>query len=131
MSEVIGSRHENGRQGAEYNLRQLVKAFRAQSDQTRVRMLALLMERECCVCEVTQALDISQTRASRNLRVLYNAGLLKLRRSGLWSLYSVDKEGLPAHSRRLVEAIKQGLEGNEIIVQDRTRLKTVKRKFYE
>ena len=112
-------------------MRQLLKAMKALSDETRLRILNLLLERECCVCEVMQALQISQTRASRNLSVLYDAGFLKLRKAGLWSLYSVDREGLPVHLHRLVEAIKQGLEGNEIIVQDQKRLKTVKRKFYE
>ena len=131
MSEIIGSRRENGQQGAKYNLRQLIKAFKAQAEPTRVRTLSLLMERECCVCEVSQALDISQTRASRSLKVLHDAGFLRLRRVGLWSLYSVDKEGMREHLHRLVEAIKQGLEGNEIIAQDRKRLKTVKRKSYE
>lgn len=86
MGEVL-----KGRQGDERSLRQLVKAFKAQSDQTRVRTLSLLMGRECCVCEVAQALDISQTRASRILKVLYDAGFLELKRVGLWSLYSVNK----------------------------------------
>ena len=76
-------------------MRELVKAFKALSDETRLRIINLLLERECCVCEVIQALDISQTRASRNLNILYNAGFLKLRKDGLWSLYSVvDRERL-------------------------------------
>ena len=78
-------------------MRDLVKAFKALSDETRLRILNLLLERECCVCEVMQVLDISQARASRNLSTLYEAGLLKLRRQGLWALYSVDKEGLKEH----------------------------------
>jgi DNA-binding transcriptional ArsR family regulator len=40
-------------------MRELVKAFKALSDETRLRILNLLLERECCVCEVMQALDIS------------------------------------------------------------------------
>ena len=64
-------------------MRDLVKAFKALSDETRLRMLNILMERECCVCEVMQALQISQARASRNLGALYDAGFLKLRRDGL------------------------------------------------
>ena len=75
-------------------MRELVKAFKALSDETRLRILNLLLERECCVCEVMQALNISQTRASRNLNALYDAGFLKLRKEGLWSLYSIDKEGM-------------------------------------
>jgi ArsR family transcriptional regulator, arsenate/arsenite/antimonite-responsive transcriptional repressor len=45
----------------------LIKAVKSLSDETRLRMLNLLLQRECCVCEVMQVLDISQTRASRNL----------------------------------------------------------------
>ncbi len=57
-------------------MRDFVKLFKALSDETRLRMLNVLLERECCVCEVMQALDISQTRASRNLAALYEAGFL-------------------------------------------------------
>ena len=42
-------------------MRDLVKAIKALSDETRLRILNLLLEQECCVCEVMQALDISQT----------------------------------------------------------------------
>jgi len=56
--------------------------------------LRLLMERECCVCEVMQALDISQTRASRNLGILEDAGFVKSKRDGLWVVYSIDEEGM-------------------------------------
>jgi len=108
-------------------MRDLVKAMKALSDETRLRILNLLLERECCVCEVMQALDISQTRASRNLSVLYDAGFLKLRKDGLWSLYSIDNEEMKPHFADLVEAVRKGLEGNEVMALDRKRLKKAKR----
>jgi ArsR family transcriptional regulator, arsenate/arsenite/antimonite-responsive transcriptional repressor len=108
-------------------MRELVKAFKALSDETRLRILNLLLERECCVCEVMQALNISQPRASRNLSTLYDAGLLKLRREGLWALYSIDREGLREHYSNLVEAVRKALEGNETALQDRQRLRSAKR----
>jgi len=108
-------------------MRALIKAFKALSDETRLRILNLLLERECCVCEVMQALDISQPRASRNLGSLYDAGFLKLRREGLWALYSIDKEGLQEHYTDLVEAVRKGLEGNETALQDRLRLRSAQR----
>jgi len=108
-------------------MRDLVKAMKALSDETRLRILNLLLERECCVCEVMQALDISQTRASRNLSALYDAGFLKLRKDGLWSLYSIDEEGIKPYYADLVEAVRKGLEGNELVTQDRERLKKAKR----
>ncbi|MDO8490407.1 MAG: metalloregulator ArsR/SmtB family transcription factor [Dehalococcoidia bacterium] len=108
-------------------MRDLVKAFKALSDDTRLRILNLLLERECCVCEVMQALDISQTRASRNLSVLHDAGFLKLRRDGLWSLYSIDSEGMKGSYSALVEAVRQGLDGNGLASRDKARLSTAER----
>jgi ArsR family transcriptional regulator len=110
-----------------YEMRDLVKAMKALSDETRLRILNLLLERECCVCEVMQALDISQTRASRNLSALYDAGFLKLRKDGLWSLYSIDNEEMKPHFADLVEAVRKGLDGNGLVAEDRKRLKNAKR----
>ena len=108
-------------------MRNLVKAMKALSDETRLRILHLVLERECCVCEVMQALDISQTRASRNLSALYDAGFLKLRKDGLWSLYSIDREGMKEHYSDLVNAVRKALQGNKVIGADRERLRKAER----
>jgi len=104
----------------------LVKAVKALSDDTRLRIINILLERECCVCEVIQALGISQTRASRNLTMLYDAGFLKLRKEGLWSLYSLNEE-MPEYLSKLVEAVELALKSNNAAVQDKERLKTATR----
>ena len=108
-------------------MRDTVKAFKALSDETRLRILNILLERECCVCEVMQALDISQTRASRNLAALYDAGFLELRKDGLWSLYSIDKDGMQEYLNDLVQAVTKALEGNKEVGLDRERLKKAER----
>ena len=108
-------------------MREFVKAIKALSDETRLRILNILFERECCVCEVMQALEISQTRASRNLNSLYDAGFLKMRKDGLWSLFSIDQEGMKGHTINLMEAVKKGLEGNEETAADIERLRNAKR----
>ena len=108
-------------------MRDKVKAFKARSDETRLRILNVLMIRECCVCEVMQALDISQTRASRNLAALYDAGFLKLRKDGLWSLYSIDRGGMSDYLTDLVQAANKALEQNEVARLDCERLKKAER----
>ncbi|MFA4836543.1 MAG: metalloregulator ArsR/SmtB family transcription factor [Dehalococcoidia bacterium] len=108
-------------------MRDLVKAMKALSDETRLRIVSLLMERECCVCEVMQALEISQTRASRNLNLLHDAGFLKLKKDGLWSVYSIDTEGMKEYYADLIEAVVKGLRGNNLAVNDRERLETAER----
>ena len=104
-----------------------VKALKALSDETRLRIINLILIRECCVCEVMQALKISQTRASRNLNILYDAGFLKLRKEGLWSLYSLDSKGMSPSLNSLLEGVKQALAGNETARQDRGNLESTVR----
>jgi len=108
-------------------MRDLIKAIKALSDETRLRILNILLERECCVCEVMQALGISQTRASRNLSALYDAGFLKLRKEGLWSLYSINRDGTEDYYSDLLDAVRKVLEGNKVIGGDRERLRKAER----
>jgi len=85
------------------------------------------MVRECSVSEVMQALQISQTRASRNLGALYDAGLLQARRDGAWVLYSVDEAGLDGHSKELLSALHVMLSADSVASQDAKRFQQAKR----
>jgi ArsR family transcriptional regulator len=62
--------------------------FEGLADETRLMILWLLMgEDELCVCDIMSALKITQSKASRHLRYLYNLGLVTDRRDGLWMIY--------------------------------------------
>jgi len=100
-------------------MRDFVKLFKALSDETRIRILKVLLERECCVCEVMQALDISQSRASRNLGILEDAGFIKSKRDGSWIVYSVDRKELNNYGTSLIELLRGSLVDEEIILQDK------------
>ncbi|MFC1717711.1 ArsR/SmtB family transcription factor [Candidatus Poribacteria bacterium] len=99
-------------------LRELVKAFKALSDETRIRLLKLLQQRELCVCELMQALDMTQSRVSRNLGILKDAGLVKDRRDGLWVHYSLDEKSFSKYAGPLLELLKDWSNDNEIIRRD-------------
>jgi ArsR family transcriptional regulator len=105
----------------------LIRTVKALSDETRIRMLVILSERECCVCEVMQALDISQTRSSRNLRILLDTGFLKLREESLWVIYSLDKEGMPQWQSTIATTVINTLKNNQVALADIARLKNAKR----
>ena len=107
-------------------MHKLIKTLKTLSDETRLRILNILLKRECCVCEVLQALDISESRASRNLRILYDAGFLRLRKDGLWSFYSIDKEDMPEYTREFVEAARLVLTDEIMLQKDIENLKNVK-----
>jgi ArsR family transcriptional regulator, arsenate/arsenite/antimonite-responsive transcriptional repressor len=68
--------------------------LKALSDETRLRIF-LLLKYELCVCQIQVALAMSQTKVSRHLTVLRNAGLVAARRDGLWMYYS---RAVPASS---------------------------------
>ena len=104
-------------------MQDLIKAMKALSDETRLRILNVLLEKECCVCEVMQALDISQSRASRNLGILEDAGFLKARRDGAWMLYSVDWETPNRYATSLAKLLKDFLASDDVLAKDRERLK--------
>lgn len=103
-------------------MRDFVKVFKALSDETRIRILKILLERECCVCEVMQALDISQPRASRNLGILENAGFIRSRRDGLWIVYSIDEQRLMNCTASLIKLLRNSLVDDETLSEDRQRL---------
>ena len=67
----------------------IVELFKALADETRLRILNLLYERELCVCDVMAVLDISQSKASRHLIALKRAGLANDRREAQWMYYSL------------------------------------------
>jgi ArsR family transcriptional regulator len=108
-------------------MRKLAKTFKAMSDETRLRILNILLERECCVCEVMQVLDITQSRASRHLITLCDAGFLKFRRQGLWAMYSIDWEGMNKNRIDLVTTVREALMNNQTALSDKRKLsETVK-----
>ncbi len=108
-------------------MKDLVKATKALSDETRLRILSLLIEKDCCVCEVMQAMEISQTRASRNLGILYNAGFLRLTKDGIWSVYALDRDGMGLALLDLVNAVGRGMAESPQARLDKARLKRSRR----
>ena len=108
-------------------MQDLIKATKALSDETRLRILNVLLERECCVCEIMQALDVSQTRASRNLGILEEAGFLKSRREGLWMFYTIDWSGANRYAASLAKLIKDAPVRHEVLTEDKKRLKKARR----
>ena len=91
-----------------------VTLFKALADATRIRLLRLLIKHELSVNELVKVLKMGQSRISRHLRVLSDAGLLTNRRDGLWVFYHANADGEQKDFLRAVapylEDIPQGPE---------------------
>lgn len=67
--------------------------FKALSDETRLRLIHILLHYELSVNELVRILDMGQSRVSRHLKILTEAGLLCSRRDGLWVFYAATPDG--------------------------------------
>jgi DNA-binding transcriptional ArsR family regulator len=70
-------------------LDQIAELFKAFGDQTRVHILSLLVEQERCVGDIAEAVELSQSAISHQLRILKQMHLIKFRRDGKNILYSL------------------------------------------
>lgn len=78
-------------------LQQLSDVFKLLGDRTRLQLVALVKERELCVCELAELLATSQPNISQHIRKLKDAGVIQESRKGKWVYYSLAK----AHSEEL------------------------------
>jgi len=101
-----------------------VSCFKALADETRLRILHLLRDRELAVGEIVGILQTGQSRISHHLRILTEAGFLTSRRDGLWMFYTVAEQARP---RRLVECAAEFAAGFEPLDADRARVEQVLR----
>lgn len=78
----------------------------AVNDETRVKILDFIaIHDEVCVCDIESAFNMIQSRISRHLKILKDAGFLAVDRRGKWAYYSI-KPGLDSLKRALLEEIK-------------------------
>src|SRR3982751_1846028 len=74
---------------------ELASRFKALADPTRVALVnRLAATEECCVCDLTDAFELSQPTVSHHLRVLREAGLVEASRRGTWAYYRLVPEAI-------------------------------------
>ena len=92
--------------------------FKVLADEARLKMLWLLLNhRELCVYDFMAVLEVTQSKASRHLRTLYNAGLITDRRAGNWIYYSLQPAADDFNQAFFLEALRSTLAGRQDAVQ--------------
>ena len=106
-------------------MHELVKAMKAISDETRLRMLKLLLEKDICVCEMKEIFPKSESQISRHLKILMDAGFLKRWNEGRCVVYVADKANDNRYCRALLEVLANALEDDKQLSEERERLQKV------
>ncbi|MDO9527578.1 MAG: metalloregulator ArsR/SmtB family transcription factor [Syntrophales bacterium] len=99
------------------NLTEFLKAL---SDETRLRIMVLLSQKEMCVCEICEVLDESQPKVSRHLAKLRDAGLVRDNRQGQWVFYYVNLENKTASE--ILNIIISNIDEHIVLKNDRNKL---------
>jgi ArsR family transcriptional regulator len=102
-------------------LSEMEALFKALADETRLRILGLLLTGEVCVCDIHESLKISQPKASRHLAYLRRSGLVETRRDGLWIHYRLGTFDDPVLSA-LEDAVRHALTHVNSVHRDAERL---------
>lgn len=89
-----------------YDLAELFKVF---GDSTRIRILFVLFEAEVCVCDIAQALNMTQSAISHQLRILKQSKLVKSRREGKSIFYSL----ADGHVRTIIAQGREHIEEDD------------------
>jgi ArsR family transcriptional regulator len=100
---------------------ELVAIARTLGDTTRIRIVAVLRNGELCVCELVDALDISQSSLSTHLQMCRQVGVLTARKEGRWIYYSLSARYAPLIERIFSEL--KTLHSDEQLRRDTKRLR--------
>ena len=69
---------------------EIASGFKALADPTRLQVVELLRDREMCVCDLRDRLDIASSKLSFHLKTLRAANLVRTRQAGKWLYYSLN-----------------------------------------
>lgn len=101
--------------------------FRAVADETRLRLLNLLLDGEICVCHLCDVLRRPQPTISRHLAYLRRAGLVRVRQDGRWKHYAVTRKPTALH-RSLLKCVRDCLRPVDVLQGDLARLGRIRRR---
>jgi ArsR family transcriptional regulator len=101
---------------------ELQECFKGLADQTRLRIVNLLLAGELCVCDIQRILKAPQSGISRHLTYLKHAGLVRDRRDGVRIFYRLAGEE-DSILKELYEFLRAAFRKDRSLRADRTQLK--------
>ena len=107
-------------------MEQLAQLYKALSEETRIRIMMLLMRGELCVCDIQAVLEEPQSKVSRHLAYLKHSGLLSSTRVGVWMHYLI-KESADETCKAQLTFMEKQLSKLSQYRADREKLQEVKK----
>ena len=103
-------------------MRILVRTTKALADESRIRILGALHERQLCVCQLIELLGLAPSTVSKHLSILRSARLIESRKQGRWMYYRLAGADAPAPAAAALAWVLQSFAASRQAVEDRRRL---------
>ena len=101
--------------GRRYRMKAFIKVMKALSDPNRVKVMKMLQQRPLCVCEIKEALGIAQSTASKHMKILEDAELVRSFKDGLWVNYSLSDGSASPYAASMIGNLKHWLESEPAV----------------
>jgi len=98
-------------------MKDFIRVMKALSDPNRAKIVKMLQHGTMCVCEMREALQVSQPSVSKNLKILEEAGLVEFGKDGLWVNYHLSDGKRSPYAASMLGNLRHWLE-NEVEVED-------------
>lgn len=104
-----------------------IRVMKALSDPYRVKIIKMLQRKMMCVCELQEALQISQSSVSKHLKLLEEAGLVNYSKEGLWVNYHLADGEKSPYASCLMGNLRHWLEDEPDIKKIIKRIPQIRR----
>jgi ArsR family transcriptional regulator len=108
-------------------MKKFLKVVKALSDPNRLKIVKMLQHKIMCVCEMQEALQVSQPAVSNHLKLLEDAGLVDFEKHGLWVNYYLTDGSSSPYVASMLGNLRHWLEDDQEILELVKRLPSIRR----
>jgi ArsR family transcriptional regulator len=112
-------------------MRDFLAIVKALGDETRLRALVSLSQRELCLCQLVELFGMAPSTISKHMNVLCEAGLVLRRKEGRWVYFRLSGRDAPPAVRQGLRWVRASLSADPQVVHDAVRLPGVLKKDLE
>ena len=103
----------------------MIAVTKALADRSRMRAMMALRQRELCVCQLIELLDLAPSTVSKHMSILHQARLVESRKAGRWVHYRLAGEGSPCEATEAMAWLFRSLGADPQIQRDAERLEEI------
>jgi len=106
-------------------MRNFMTVIKALADENRTRIVMALSDRELCVCQIVELLQLAPSTVSKHMSILKHARLVDRRKQARWIYYRLADRDVPAAAREALQLVRRSLADDRQVCEDASRLRQI------